>query len=220
MKLRDVHSVGQAAPAERPRLTQAERTALSDARMLETAMQLIVEHGTHNTTLKDVGERAGYSRSLAGNRFGSKEALFNQMVRDFNVKWAMELRRFVGSNTGLAALECALEAVEHFLLNHTMKMQAMYILWYESISSYEIVRRRLAANHLAYRRDTERWIRQGIEAGVVRPSVDPDCFAVEFNSFIFGIVYQWIANESSINLHTVFQHYRRSTIERLSVEQN
>ena len=183
-------------------------------------MQLIVECGTHNTTLKDIGERAGYSRGLAGNRFGSKEALFNQMVRDFNVKWAIELRRFVGSNVGLAALEGALEAVEHFLLNHTIKMQAMYILWYESISSYEIVRRRLAANHLAYRRDTERWIRQGIEAGAVRPSIDPACFAVEFNSFIFGIVYQWLANDSAINLHTVFQHYRRSTIERLSVVQS
>ncbi len=219
MRLRQDHSVAQTAPAERPRLTQLERTALSDARMLEAAMQLIVERGTHNTTLKDVGERAGYSRGLAGNRFGSKEALFDLMVRDFNVKWAIELRRFVGSNVGLAALEGALEAVEHFLLNHTIKMQAMYILWYESISSYEIVRRRLAANHMAYRRDTERWIRQGIEAGAVRPSIDPACFAVEFNSFIFGIVYQWLANESAINLHTVFQHYRRSTIERLSVEQ-
>lgn len=219
MRVQKHHSAAPTAPAERPRLTQVERTALSDARMLEAAMQLIVERGTHNTTLKDVGVRAGYSRGLAGNRFGSKEALFNQMVRDFNVKWAIELRRFVGSNVGLAALEGALEAVEYFLLNHTIKMQAMYILWYESISSYEIVRRRLAANHLAYRRDTERWIRQGIEASTVRPSIDPACFAVEFNSFIFGIVYQWLANESAINLHTVFQHYRRSTIERLSAEQ-
>jgi AcrR family transcriptional regulator len=192
---------------------------MSDARMLEAAMELIVERGTHNTTLKDVGERAGYSRGLAGNRFGSKEALFNQMVHDFNIKWATELRRFVGSNVGFSALEGALEAVEHFLLNHTIKMQAMYILWYESISSYEMVRRRLAANHLAYRRDTERWIREGIQAGTVRPTIDPACFAVEFNSFIFGIVYQWLANESAINLHTVFQHYRRSMIERLSVDQ-
>jgi AcrR family transcriptional regulator len=213
-----VYSVVETAPAERPRLTQSERTGLSDARMLEAAMQLIVERGTHNTTLKDVGERAGYSRGLASNRFGSKEGLFNHMVRDFNEKWAVELRRFVGSNTGLAALEGALEAVEHFLLNQTVKMQSMYILWFESISSYEIVRRRLAANHLAYRRDTERWIRQGIVDGTVRPTIDPACFAVEFNSFIFGVVYQWLANESAINLHSVFQHYRRNTIERLSVE--
>jgi AcrR family transcriptional regulator len=200
----------------KPRRTQAERTALSDARMFEAAMELIVEHGTHNTTLKEIGERAGYSRGLASNRFGSKEALFNQMVRDFNEKWAIELRRFVGDLSGLAAFMAALEAVEFFLLNHTVQMQALYTLWYESISSHTAIRRRLAANHLAYRRDSERWVRQGVEEGTIRPSIDPTCFAVEFNAFIFGLVYQWLVNPTSINLHAVFQHYRRSTLETLA----
>lgn len=205
----------QTLAAEKPRLTQVERTALSDARMFEAAMHLIVTCGTHNTTLKDIGERAGYSRGLASNRFGSKETLFNHLVRDFNEKWAYELRRFVGNNTGLSAIEGALDAVEFFLLNRTMQMQAMYILWFESISSYPVVRHRLAANHIAYRRDTARWLAQGIEAGEVRPSVDPGSFAVEFSAFIFGLVYQWLASPSGINLHTVLQHYRQNTIERL-----
>jgi AcrR family transcriptional regulator len=109
--------------------------------MFEAAMHLIVERGTHDTTLKEIGERAGYSRGLASNRFGSKEALFNQMVRHFNKGWAKELRRFVGEKTGLAAFMAALEAVEHFLLNHTIEMQALYILWYESITSHTTVRR-------------------------------------------------------------------------------
>lgn len=205
------------ANADRPRLTQVERSALSDARMFEAAMHLIVERGTHNTTLKDIGEKAGYSRGLASNRFGSKETLFSDMVRDFNEKWASELRRFVGGSTGLAAIEGALDAVEFFLLNRTTQMQAMYILWFESITSYAVVRRRLAANHIAYRRDTARWVVRGIADGEVRPSIDPESFAVEFSAFIFGIVYQWLAHPSAINLHTVLQHYRQNTIERLRV---
>src|SRR5690606_36212802 len=205
-------SVAKGALTVKPRRTQAERTALSDARMFEAAMHLIVERGTHDTTLKEIGERAGYSRGLASNRFGSKEALFNQMVRHFNKGWAKELRRFVGEKTGLAAFMAALEAVEHFLLNHTIEMQALYILWYESITSHTTVRRQLAANHIAYRRDAERWVRQGIEKGDIRPSIDPTCFAVEFSAFIFGLVYQWLVNPSAINLQLVFQHYRRSTL--------
>lgn len=204
-------------PAERPRLKQVERTALSDARMFEAAMHLIVERGTHNTTLKEIGEKAGYSRGLASNRFGSKETLFSHMVRDFNEKWASELRRFVGGNTGLAAVQGALDAVEFFMLNRTMQMQAMYILWFESITSYAVVRRRLAANHIAYRRDTTRWLMQGINDGEVRSDIDPESFAVEFSAFIFGLVYQWLANPTAINLHTVLQHYRQNTIARLSV---
>jgi AcrR family transcriptional regulator len=209
-------AVAITTPSRAPRRTQAERTALSDARMFDAAMELIVEHGTHNTTLKEIGERAGYSRSLASNRFGSKEALFDQMVLDFNNQWAGELRRFVGERTGLSAFMAALEAVEHFLLNRTIEMQALYILWFESISSHPAVRARLAANHLAYRRDAERWLKQGIEEGTIRPSIDPTCFAVEFNAFIFGLVYQWLVSPNSVDLHSVFYHYRRSTLETLA----
>ncbi|MFA7596404.1 MAG: TetR/AcrR family transcriptional regulator [Novosphingobium sp.] len=200
----------------KPRMTQAERTALSDARMYEAAMQLIVERGTHNTTLKDVGERAGYSRGLASNRFGSKEVLFSQMVRDFNRKWASGLKGFVEDRTGLAAFMSAFDAVEYFLMNHTIEMQALYILWFESMTSHTVVRRRLAANHSAYRRDAERWVREGIEEGAIRPSIDPSCFAVEFAALIFGLVYQWLVDPSAINIHAVFQHYRRSTLEILA----
>ena len=196
--------------------TQAGRTALSDERMFESAKQIIVEKGTHNTTLKEIGERAGYSRGLASNRFGSKEGLFSQMVRDFNKRWASELQRFVGEKTGLAAYIAAFDAVESFLLGHSDEMRALYILWFESMTSHDEVRRRLAANHMAYRRDAQRWIRQGIEQGTIRPSIDPVSFAVEFASLIFGLIYQWLVQPEAINVRVVFQHYRRSSLETLS----
>ena len=41
------------------RLTQIERKEISDAKMLEAAVDLIVERGAGQATLKDVGERAG-----------------------------------------------------------------------------------------------------------------------------------------------------------------
>ena len=205
-------------PAARQRKTQAERTALSDARMLEAATALILEHGTHNTTLREVGERAGYSRGLASNRFGSKEGLFSQLVRDFNRRWAEELRESVGDSTGLEALSAALDAVERFLLTRSNEMKALYILWFESISSHEEVRARLARNHKAYRRDAERWAREGIRQGTIRDTIDPECFAVEFASLIFGLIYQWLVDSDKVDVHAVFQHYRRNVIETLSVK--
>jgi AcrR family transcriptional regulator len=197
------------------RMTQAERTALSDARMLEAAKELIAEHGTHNTTLREVGERAGYSRGLASNRFGSKEGLFSQLVLDFNRRWAEELRNTVGDSTGLPAFSAALDAVEFFLLNRSDEMKALYILWFESMSSHDEVRQRLARNHTAYRRDAERWVREGISDGTIRDTIDPQCFAVEFASLIFGLIYQWLVDPESIDVHAVFQHYRRSALETI-----
>ena len=49
--------------------TQAERSALSDQKMFEVAIDLVNERGTAKTTLKDIGEQAGYSRGLARNQF-------------------------------------------------------------------------------------------------------------------------------------------------------
>ena len=76
------------------RLTQAERTALSDTRMVETAIDLIVQHGIEGMTLKEVGEAAGYSRGLAGYRFGSKEGLMNHVIRTIGDEWLRELTPF------------------------------------------------------------------------------------------------------------------------------
>jgi AcrR family transcriptional regulator len=200
----------------KPRRTQSERTALSDERMFKVARELLVERGTHNTTLKEIGKRAGYSRGLASNRFGSKEKLFSQMVRDFNRRWADELSSFVDDRKGLPAIMGAFAAVEHFLINHSDEMKSLYILWFESMTSYDEVRQMLAASHKAYRRDVERWVRQGIEDGTIRPSIDPASYAVEFAALIFGLIYQWLVNSSAISIHAVFQHYRRSTLETLA----
>ena len=49
----------QAVERVEGRMTQAERTALSDRLMFEAAIELINEHGTQKTTLKEISERAG-----------------------------------------------------------------------------------------------------------------------------------------------------------------
>jgi AcrR family transcriptional regulator len=196
----------------RKRMTQAERTALSDQRMYDAAMKLIGEHGTHNTTLKEVGERAGYSRGLASYRFGSKEALFGNLVTFFNHKWVEELDRFVGGRTGLAAFIAALDAVEDFLLEQPEYMKAMYILWYESISSHSDVRERLAEQHEAYRSDVVRWVREGIAEGFIRPYINPERLAVQFCSFIFGTIYQWLVKPEAIDVKTAFSEYKQGVL--------
>lgn len=203
------------SPDKSARMTQADRTAISDTRMYEAAVALIIESGTHKTTLKDIGERAGYSRGLASNRFGSKEALFGNLVTNFNKTWVEELGRFVGGRTGLAAYLAALEAVEHFLLNQSLYMKAMYILWYETISSHNDLRARLAEHHAAYRRDAERWLREGIAEGLVRSDVDPALAAIQFCSFIFGIIYQWLVDPNAVDIHGSFQLHRRISLEML-----
>ena len=84
------------------RLTQAERTGISDNRMLEAAVELIVDRGPSATSLKEVGLMAGYSRGLAGQRFGSKDKLFAFVLRQVGDAWLGQLKLATGQETRCA----------------------------------------------------------------------------------------------------------------------
>ena len=90
--------------------TQAERTALSDQKMFEMAIELVNERGTAKTTLKDIGEGAGYSRGLASYRFGSKDGLWMELFARFDEIWKAHLSTYLAGKSGLAALQSAIQA--------------------------------------------------------------------------------------------------------------
>src|SRR5258706_14581310 len=66
-----------------PRRPQAERRAQSERRLLDAATQLIAEQGFSRTTLAQIGEKAGYSRGLVNERFGSKGELVRVLADEF-----------------------------------------------------------------------------------------------------------------------------------------
>ncbi len=192
------------------RRTQAERVALSDTRMFEVAVELIVERGTERTTLKEIGERAGYSRGLAHSRFGSKEAFLDKLFERFDERWKVHLGSYVGGKTGIAALLGTLGGVRDFLTTEGDYMRAMYILWYESLGHNSKIRNKLAEHHRIYREDVVSWVRSGIKTGDINPVISPDQFSVQFNAFIFGLIYQWLVNAEALDLHAVFADYESS----------
>lgn len=195
---------------EQGRLTQAERTALSDKRMFKAAIDLINERGTQKTTLKEIGERAGYSRGLAHSRFGSKDGFLNQLFVSFDARWKAHLNRFVGDKTGIAAVKAAANALRQFLGEESGYMRAMYVLWYESLGHESKIRRKLADHHRIYREDATRWIQEGIDNGEIDPVVNAEQFAVQYCAFIFGVVYQWLVDGDALDLDTLFDHYEMS----------
>ena len=177
---------------------QADRTALSDTRMLEAAVALIVERGTGRTTLKEVGELAGYSRGLAGYRFGSKGGLFAFVVKAIGEEWLRELTRVTRDKSGIEALDAATDA--HYLLcvEAPGHVRAFYILWFESIGPESDYKGVIAAIHQRRQRDVRQWIDAAIGAGRISPNVDAQAVAAQFCASIIGIVYQWLVNPEDI----------------------
>ena len=115
-------------------LTQAERSALSDAQDggRGGGVDLRARRG------RDDAEgrrrlRAGYSRGLASYRFGSKAGLWSFLVRTIGEEWLAELQRGGGRHLGLDTIHAAVDAHCRFLLESSDRIRAFYILWFESV---------------------------------------------------------------------------------------
>src|SRR5450755_1981727 len=173
------------------RFTQEERSALSDARMADAAVELICERGAAGTTLTDVGVRAGYSRGLASYRFGSKAGLWSFLVRTIGEEWLGELRRAVAGTGGLETIHAAVDAHCRFLLDSSDRIRAFYILWFDSVGPDPDLRTVITSAHQRRQRDVERWITSGIKSGTIEPNVDVSGVAEQFCAAVIGIVYTW-----------------------------
>jgi AcrR family transcriptional regulator len=177
---------------------QADRTALSDSRMVDAAVRLIVERGIERTTLKEVGELAGYSRGLAGYRFGSKGGLYGFVVKAIGEEWLKELTRVTQGKVGVSALIAATDAHYRFCVDAPDHVRAFYILWFESIGPGSEYKDVIAGIHRRRQRDVTEWIRTGIAAGQISSAVNPAAVASQFCASIIGIVYQWLVDPGAL----------------------
>jgi AcrR family transcriptional regulator len=203
--------------------TQPERQAVSDAAMAAAAVELICERGAAATTLKDVGVRAGYSRGLAGYRFGTKAGLWAFLVHTIGEEWLAELRRAAAGTTGLETLHAALDAHCAILIESPDRFRAFYTLWFDSVGPDPALRDQIARIHARRRHDVERWIRAGMQAGTVREDADVRGVAEQFVSQIVGIVYAWLVDDPDTPDHSrvadQHSHLKRQMTEALAPEQ-
>lgn len=185
---------------------QSERSAQSDKKMFEAAIELINERGTAKTTLKDIGEHAGYSRGLASYRFGSKDGLWLELFDKFDEIWKDHIGSYIEGKRGLEALRCAIHAQRDIFKVESGYLRAMYILWYESLGEASDIRASLAHHHKIYRRDVAFWLEQGIEAGEFSAEIDCQQLAGLYCSMMFGAIYQWVVAADALDLDAFFVH--------------
>jgi AcrR family transcriptional regulator len=179
------------------RLTQEERTDLSGRRMIECAVELVVERGVTGTKLTDVGLRAGYSRGLAAMRFGTKAGLLGHVARHVTSNWITHLRLAVGPKTGLAAVLAAIDAQEEAIVETPAEMRALYAIFFQSSDPSAEYRVDVARTLTAQRRDLANWLREARDAAEIPSDVDPARIAGQVLSSMIGIVYQWIMDPAA-----------------------
>lgn len=190
------------------RRSHRERTEQSQERMLDAATHLILTLGTEQTTLKEIGEQAGYSRGLANARFGSKDALLQSLAERCRAFWIAELKNAAQDKTGKALLLSRIDAMVQFAAKHPDDAKVMYILWFESVGQQTKLNEGLKQFHRRARLDISRLaLSADLFTGTNRQQ-EADDFAVRFCGLIFGLCYQWLVDETAIDIEETLKALR------------
>jgi AcrR family transcriptional regulator len=183
------------APEGQARQTQQQRREKTETALLAAAGQLIVESGVRSLTLARVGERAGYSRGIVTHHFGSKQALLDAVTRTAQS----------GFVPGIADLPRGLERLLSLVEGYIGRLgaddspsRAFLLLWAEAATAPElavIFRER----DERFRADLQADIVAGLEAGTIRPAVDPGDVSVAILGQLRGIGLQGLLTPDVVN---------------------
>lgn len=196
--------------------TQAERSAASDRRMLDAAIELILERGTEKTTLAAIGDKAGYSRGLATYRFGSKAGLFDEVCKQIGRHWLSYLQAGVGQQTGMAAMTAALDAFFRFLSESPREARVLQILYCGAASPVSEYRETSRNIHQRQQDDVAEWVRAGIDDGSIRADINAQSVAAQYIAYISGMTYLWVINPDSVDFRKANDDMKKHLIRSLS----
>lgn len=97
----------------------AVTTAAPPALLTDTALECIAAYGVRKTSVSDVADRAGVSRSTVYRTFGDKDGLMTAVAAAEMVRFVDQLNRAVSWEAPLReALEQAVGFTTHYLQNH------------------------------------------------------------------------------------------------------
>ena len=199
---------------ENATLTQAERTALAETRMVLAAIDLLNTVGIKGTTLVAIGEKSGYSRGLATHHFGSKSGLFRTVLKRLSGAWSKKLEERLAGKTGLEAVEIAIDTQLEHVLAHPEYIRVQYLLWGAAIDPSSEFKPNVAEFMQIQRESVTGWIRDGQAAGEIRPELDPDRLAEQYYCALIGITKQWQVSPD-FDLRAAYTDFKQQFVRQI-----
>ena len=189
------------AGTKRKRRTQAERSALSEKRILQAAERLIAQRGFTRTTLAQVGTAAGYTGALVSQRYGSKEGLLRALLKRIDERFESDqLRTAVGDRSGLDALETSVQVYLNELRVREERMRLLYVLMGEGLGrgnqGMAVVREGIDR----IRQTLEEAIRSSAEEAGTLDEIDVASEARLVQGALSGTALMWLLSPALFNL--------------------
>jgi AcrR family transcriptional regulator len=200
------------------RRSQEERTAESTQRLIDAAIALIAEKGFNKTTTAEIGERAGYSRSMVQFRYGTKEAFLESLLRE-EYETRLLLTEPATEMTGLEQVLAQIDLLRDQTAAEPGLMRGFFVVCWEATGPLESLRGWLADWLKRYQGMTVEAIRAGIKDGSIRKDVDPEAEATAMVGSCIGDAFMWTAAPDFVDFVESIQRTRDHVEARLAAPQ-
>jgi AcrR family transcriptional regulator len=181
--------------ASPPRRTQAERRADSEQRLIQAAVELIVEQGLENTSLAEIGQRAGASHAAVNHRFGSKDELVDRIIEVATAYYAEVATERIGRRTGLAALLQVCDLYLDLVVGADPLGRVHVVLWSEAVARDASRREAQQSWDRQFRDFASSLIQDGIATGEIRVDLAVAETALTIVGALRGIAMQLMLDE-------------------------
>ncbi len=180
-----------------PRRKQKERSTESAKRLLGAMLALIAEKGFDKTTVAEIGERAGYSRTMVRHRYGSKEQLIETLLEtEYKAKMLPPINE---TQPGIEQVLIQIDRIRELAKQNPELLRAFFILAFEATGSIPVLTQWMLKWRETYLLQTAATLRKGQIDGSVRRDIDPDDEAKSFNFYGTGLGYFWTLDPSCMD---------------------
>lgn len=174
------------------RRSQSDRRLQSESELLRAAAELIVERGMAAATFENIGARAGYSRGLATQKFGSKQGLIEALIAQLQTRLlGLLAARDLDSASGL---EAVLGFVDIYLRNlqEDAETRAYFVLMAGAVAEVSDLRAPFAAAHKDVELRLGALFLRGQADGSVRAGLNADAAALMVGALLLGLSTQML----------------------------
>ena len=169
------------------RRTQAERRDASEQRLLTAAALLIARDGFAAATFDRIGEMAGYSRSLASQKFGSKDGVVHAVIAFVSDR----LERLMAQRLAAAPspVEELIAYMDSFLtqVEADELVRAYFVMMAAAIANRLPIQSAFLERHDAVKGRLAEIVRRGQADGSIGPAIDADAAALSIGSYQLGV---------------------------------
>lgn len=204
-----------AQPLRPARPSRAARAEQRRAEIVAAARELFSHKGYRGTGLAEVAERVGLTLPGLLYHFPSKEILLQSVIAERDVE-SEELAHRLLEMGGEEAIRALIESARRNQRQPEI-MRLFLVLVAENLEPSAPVHEHFKTRYRQLRAIFAAGLREGLEAGQIKPGLDPEMAAIQVIAMLDGLAIQWLLDPDEVDLAGVVEHFVLGVIEAHSV---